>query len=429
MKYSPLVLIIDDEVAILQTLKEALVDEGFRVQTLSDGNKALSLIGELIPDVVLLDVFMPNCNGLELLGKIKNEYPAQNVMIISGFGNIPLAIDAIKKGALDFIEKPFNLDDIFAKLSFLKNNSKNSKVIFTDNVKAADLASFGIIGQSFLFLELMTQIKNVAHLKFPLLIYGEHGTGKTLISKFIHQTGGLKDKSFNVVDCSAQSFDDINKLDLFGTILIKNVDKLSLNDQKKFLKLLESAEFKQKNNAGELKLIVTSCIPLFGLVRSEKFDGSLFYKLNITPVEVPSINKRRYDIPLILDYYLNQFNQINNKKVTLDSECARYLRNRHWIENITELKNLIEKIVLVSSSASKISMQELNKFMSERDVQFIEEQSFLSFNSFDEAIKAFEKKYLLYVLSKSNFDLQQTSEKLNLSISYLSDKISELKIK
>jgi DNA-binding NtrC family response regulator len=426
MNYSPLVLIIDDEVAILQTLKEALVDEGFRVQTLSDGNKALSLVGDLIPDIILLDVFMPNCNGLDLLLKIKKEYPAQKVIIISGFGNIPLAIDAVKKGALDFIEKPFNLDDIFSKLSFLKTDSKPTKQIYSQDPNFAEPADFGIVGQSFLFFELMTQVNNLAHLKFPLLIYGEHGTGKTLISKFIHQTGPLKNKQFNVIDCLTQSFGDI---DLSGTVCVKNIDKLSSDDQNKFLKLLESSQFKQRNNDGELKLITTSCRPLFGLVRADKFNRALFYKLNITPIEIASINKRRYDIPLLLNYYLNYFNQVHNKNIVLDAVCVRYLRNRHWIENITELKNLVEKIVLTSSYGSKLSVHELNKFISERDIEFVEEQDFLSFNSLEDAIKTFEKKYLSYVFKKSNFDLQQASEKLNLSVSYLSEKLSELKIK
>ncbi len=413
MNYSPLILIIDDEIAILQTLKEALADEGFRVQTLSDGNKALSLIGELIPDIILLDIFMPNCNGLDLLFKIKKEYPTQNVIIISGFGNIPLAIDAVKKGALDFIEKPFNLDDIFSKLSFLKTGTKKSK----------------IIGKSFLFLELMTQVKNIAHLKFPLLIYGEHGSGKTLISKFVHQTGPLKNRPFNVIDCSLQKISEIDGIDLSGTVCVKNIDKCSSDEQGKFLKLLESSQFKQKNNNGELKLIVTSCRPLFGLVRAERFNSVLFYKLNITPIEIASINKRRYDIPLLLSYYLNYFNHMHNKNVVLDAACIRYLRNRHWIENITELKNLVEKIVLASACDSKISMLELNKFTSERDIEFVEEQDFLSFNSLEDAIRTFEKKYLMYIFRKSNFDLQQTSEKLNLSITCLSEKISDLKIK
>ncbi len=434
MNYSPLILIVDDEVAILQTLKESLMDEGFRVETLSDGNKALNLIGELVPDLIFLDIFMPNCNGLELLTKIKKEYPSQKVMVISGFGNISLAVEAIKNGAMDFIEKPFNLDEIFSKISFLKENSKSSKQNNTDSVILTEIKKLEIVGESFLFLELMTQIKNIANIKLPLLIYGEHGTGKTLISRFVHLNYNLlssqfKDRSFTVIDCLSETNVNSKICDLDGTILVKNIDNLLLDEQKKFVNYLDSDGYKLKNNTGLVKIIVTSTRSLFRLMREDKFNSNLFYKLNITPVEVPSINKRRYDIPLLLDHWVKKFNDIYNKNITIDAESIRYLRNRFWPGNISQIRDLIEKVVILAeNSDSKISMRMLEHLVGERDVDFIEEQSFLSFSSFDEAAKSFEKKYLLYVLRKSNFDLQQTSERLNLSITSLSDKVSKLNI-
>lgn len=430
MNYSPLILIVDDEVAILQTLKESILDEGFRVQTLSDGNKALSLIGELVPDLIFLDIFMPNCNGLELLTKIKKEYPSQKVMIISGFGNIPLAIEAIKNGAMDFIEKPFNLDEIFSKISFLKENSRNSKQNNSDSVILDEIKKLEIVGESFLFLELMTQVKNVANLKLPLLIYGEHGTGKTLMARFVHSNCAHEsNRPFTIIDCLSNINFNSNISDLDGTILIKNIDFLSLDEQKKLLNYLESDEYKLKNDVGVVKIIATSTRSLFELMRADKFNSKLFYKLNITPIEVPSINKRRFDIPLLLDYWLKKFNQFYNKNITFDVQCVRYLRNRFWPGNISQIRDLIEKIVVLAETKnSNISMHILERLVGERDVEFIEEQSFLSFNSFEEAAKSFEKKYLLYVLRKSNFDLQQTSERLNLSITSLSDKVSKLNI-
>ncbi|KKQ11916.1 MAG: response regulator [Candidatus Babeliales bacterium] len=441
MNYSPLILIVDDEVAILQTLKESLMDEGFRVQTLADGNKALSLVGELVPDLIFLDIFMPKCNGLELLTKIKKEYPAQKVMVISGFGNISLAVEAIKNGAMDFIEKPFNLDEIFSKISFLKENSKRSAQNATDTKILTEIKKLEIVGESFLFLELMTQIKNIANIKLPLLIYGEHGTGKTLISRFVHlschpelDSGSIQkithhDRDFTVIDCLSNININSKISDLDGTILIKNIDSLSLDEQKKFVNYLDSDEYKLKNNTGLIKIIVTSTRSLFRLMREDKFNSNLFYKLNITPVEVPSINKRRYDIPLLLDHWVKKFNDIYNKNIVINAESLRYLRNRFWPGNISQIRDLIEKIVILAeNNNANVSMRTLEHLVGERDVDFIEEQSFLSFNSFDEAAKSFEKKYLLYVLRKSNFDLQQTSERLNLSITSLSDKFSKLNI-
>jgi DNA-binding NtrC family response regulator len=192
---------------------------------------------------------------------------------------------------------------------------------------------------------------------------------------------------------------------------------------------MQSDQYKNKNNDGVVKIIATSCKSLFDLTCADKFNKLLFYKLNITPVEVPSINKRRYDIPLLLDYWLKKFNEINNKNIQLDAKCIRYLRNRYWPGNIAQIKTLIEKLVLAARDKnSNISMNMLEKLLSEREVEFVEEQSFLSFNSLEDAKQNFERKYLLYILRKSNFDLQQTSEKLNISISVLSDKVSKLNI-
>ncbi len=213
MNSSPLILVIDDEATILTTLKEVLEDEGYRTETLSDGNKTIQTIGKLIPDLVLLDIFMPNCNGLELLEQIKKEYPHQKTMIISGFGNISIAIKAVKKGALDFIEKPLNLDVILSKIDFLKNKkNKQSK----KNTRNNQRKNNGIIGSSYLFLELIQQINLIKNLNFSLLIYGEHGTGKTLFAKYIHKNSSLKNEEFVTINCSnLQEKEIIKKIENF----------------------------------------------------------------------------------------------------------------------------------------------------------------------------------------------------------------------
>lgn len=432
MTSTPLILIIDDEIAILKTLQASLLDEGFKVEILSDGNRALSVIGELIPNTVLLDIFMPNCNGLKLLEEIKREYPLQKVIIISGFGNVTLAVEAIKKGASDFIEKPFNLDEILLKLSFLKETvASNRQNQQSEKFKHRDVfREFGIVGESFLFLELLTQIKNVVNLRFPLLVYGEYGTGKALFVRFIQRFGSFKGRSFTIVDCSRETEIKQEVFNSKGVIFFKNIDELGVNEQKKLLKFLESKKYRDSNEKYELRVIVSSKKSLLELVRDNKFNEALFYKLNITPIEIPSLNKRRYDIPLLIDYYLEILNEKYKKNISFDIGVIRYLRNRYWVGNVSELRILMEKIFVFSDfySNQKITTQILQYFISEREIEFIEEQSFLSFQSFDEAVRHFEKKYLLYILRKSNFDLQQVSERLKLSEVCLYEKISKLNI-
>ncbi len=429
MSNAPLLLVVDDETTILKTLKEALEDENYKVETLSDGSKTLDAIGKLIPDLVLLDIFMPNVNGLKLLKKINKEYPQQKIIIISGFGNIPIAIEAIKKGAIDFIEKPLNLDEILSKISFLKNDKTSPEKKKSKNLQQENLESYGIIGQSYLFLELMQQITQIANLKLPLLIYGQHGTGKTLITKYIHQKNQLKNEDFFIVNCSSLIEEKISeKIETIfttqkGTLLVKNIESLNENGQKKLLNILEEDESKK------VRIITTSSIPLFNLLSVGKFNSSLFHKLNITPIEVPPLNKRRYDIPLLVDHYLKKANQKYNKSILLNTKSLRILRNHDWTGNITELKAIIEKLVCSTFPNSNIiTPQYLFNFLGEKKTQVIEEQSFLRFNSLKEATNEFEKNFLIFLLKKNQYDLKQVSDRLNLTPVQLRDKILKFNI-
>lgn len=426
MNSSPLILVIDDEATILTTLKEVLEDEGYRTETLSDGNKTIQTIGKLIPDLVLLDIFMPNCNGLELLEQIKKEYPHQKTMIISGFGNISIAIKAVKKGALDFIEKPLNLDVILSKIDFLKNKkNKQSK----KNTRNNQRKNNGIIGSSYLFLELIQQINLIKNLNFSLLIYGEHGTGKTLFAKYIHKNSSLKNEEFVTINCSnLQEKEIIKKIENFyskknGIIHIKQINNLSLDIQKILLQKLDNQTSENQ------RLIASSIEPLFKLVKKGLFNSSLYHKLNITPIEIPSINKRKYDIPLLCNHFLKKENKKQKKSIVLDTKSIRLLRNHYWDGNVSQLKNLIKQIVSSEKTDNCIvNIQNIIGYLGENKTQVIEEQSFLRFASLKEATNKFEENFLIHLLKKNKYDIKQTSNRLDLTTIQLRDKLLKFNI-
>lgn len=428
MNSKPLILVIDDEATILTTLKEVLEDESYRVETLSNGNKTIETIGKLIPDLVLLDIFMPNCNGIKLLEQIKLEFPDQKVMMISGFGNISIAIEAIKKGALDFIEKPLNLDEILSKIDFLK--TKNKKHIETKKrIDENILEKNGIVGNSYLFLELIQQINQIINLNFPLLIYGEHGTGKTLLAKYIHNNGPLKTEEFVITNCSnSKEKEIIEKIENFysskkGTIYIKHINNLQLNGQKSLLKILDN---QISNNQ---KLIASSIEPLFKLMKTGKFNSSLYHKLNITPLEIPALNKRKYDIPFLCNYFLKKENRKQNKSIVLNTKSIRFLRNHNWEGNVSQLKNLIEQIVSLSKNKNcVINTQNIINYLGEKQIQLIEEQSFLRFASLKEATNQFEKNFLLHLIKKNKHDIKQISNRLDLTPIQLRNKLLKFNI-
>lgn len=430
MNTKPLILIIDDEPAILKTLKDALEDETYRVKTLDQGLKALDVIGDLVPDLILLDIFMPNCNGLDLLQQIKKEFPQQKVVMISGYGNIPIALEAIKKGALDFIEKPLNLDEVLSKIEHLTT----TKGQLAQGQKLPNKISpkeFGLAGESPLFLELINHVQHLASLKHPLLIYGLTGTGKTLIARYTHHCSTQDTQPFITINCSTplEDFEQTLASLATGTIFFKNINDLGEDQQKILLSFLNSEQYKTRNAQGLIKIIASSYRSLFKLSLEHKFNYALLHKLNITPIELVPLNKRRYDIPLLCDYFLNQSNKRHQKTLSLSTQSIRFLRNHSWSGNITELRTLIETLVAQTpQQAGPIDTASLQNYLHEKNIQFVEEQSFLHFNSLQEATEHFERHFLTYALKKSSFNIEHVSDKLKISQLDLQNKISKLDI-
>lgn len=416
----PLVLIVDDEPAILQTLQDSLEDEGFCVETLQDGTKTLETLGSLVPDVVLLDVFMPNINGLDILERIKQEYPSQQVIIISGFGTVPIAVDAVKRGARDFIEKPLNFEEILRKLSFLKKDSDS--VLIPLNNNGYNLREFGIVGTSTLFLELIRQIRNVATLCYPILIYGQHGTGKTLFAHYIHSISKYSNKPMYIIDCTRNNIQDKLQENPDGGVFFKNIHELSLENQKHVLSFISS-------RTDNIQIIASTSAQLFSLVQSGFFNKTLFYKLNIVPLEIAPLNKRRYDIPLLIEYFIDSENKKQCRSAVMSSRGLRLLRNYSWIGNVTQLKSIIERLVaLTAYEETIITPTMVESTLPESEQSLVDEQLFTKFDSLQEATERFEKEFFLHLLKKHRFDLSQISDQLNIPLPDLKARMFKLNL-
>ena len=426
MTNKPIILVVDDEPAILATLKSALADEGYLVETLEDGHKTIDTIGKLVPDLVLLDIFMPNCNGLELLTKIKAEYPQQAVMMISGFGNIPIAIEALKKGAIDFIEKPLSLDEILPKIALFEESRKNGAIGAPSH---SDLqADDELVGKSFAFLELLRQAKIIAPLDLPVHITGQPGTGKTSIAKHLARHAGDNNTVLTILNCSTTAVENqVQALtqafaDTARTVLVHHVENLSSQAQQTLLTLM-------KNYTGTKRVIATSCVSLFKRTREGTFNAGLLLSLSSIPLEVPPLRKRPYDIPLLVDHFLKRANRAMNKSVLFSTSCVRQLRNHPWPGNIAELVNTVTKVVSMTPGENDVVTPEaLFSYWGERNTQPVEEQQYLSFASLDDATEQFQKNFLTYLLRKNHFDLEQVSGHLSMSTAQLRNKLLELNI-
>lgn len=459
--HKPIILIVDDEQAILTSMKNILQDGGCLVETTTNPNDVLNLIGSLIPDLVFLDVFIPNANGIELLAAIKKEFPAQTVVIISGYGNISLAVEALKKGAIDFLEKPFSADDLLSKVAVYCP---------TEGGAHADRPLEGhsnLIGESYLFKELMHYVDRVVPLDNHLMIYGPRGIGKTHLAQYIHdkknaageltiingiQNPILDDKLFlsssPIPTSSSPPFNTAHPEPVEGsldgvqdklrrgpspspllhsslspqTIVIKHVDALTPEAQKNLLAMLE-------NPATKARIICLTHKNLFALSTQGAFNEDLFYALSSTPIEIPSLNKRRFDIPLLVHHFLALINKELNTSLACSAATIRLLRNYVWQGHCRELKQLLMRVATnLPSDTSVITPEHVAQFLSETDRSFVEEQRFRSFTTLDEATSAFQKKYLLYQLKKNRFDLNQASNALSMSITDLHNEIARLNI-
>lgn len=421
MNKKPLLLIVDDEPAILTTFKEALEDEQFLVETLSDGCKVLETIGTLVPDVVFLDIFIPQYNGIQLLERIKKEYPAQKVIMISGFGTIPIAIQAIQKGAADFIEKPLNLDEILEKLVFLKktNSRENLKPTVLPTYKPE---TYSMVGASALFCEFMHHAHLIAPLNFPTIIYGNPGSGKSLLARLIHEKSTFASSEFITLSCpTLQSLPSMLNQH-HGTIFFKNIHELSYHVQNVLLEYLREEKSHQR-------IIASSTPRLFEQTRQGQFNQSLFCLLTATPVEIPPINKRRFDIPLLVDHFLHNANQHLKKTLTITPTAIRFLRNYEWTGDVAHIKACIENAVATADTHQTIlDHADFYTFLPSRIASYLDEQMYMHFDSLENATQAFQRTYLGHLLKMHRYNTIQLAEFLKIPIAQLHDKITELHI-
>ena len=418
MAKKPLLLVVDDEIEITRMLKETLEDEGFAVQTLSDGGKVIQQVGALVPDLVLLDIFMPNNNGLELLVQIKAHYPTQKVIMISGYGTISIALEAIKKGAIDFIEKPLNLDDLLSKLAFLKNDYAQEYVA----AGHMDENKCPLVGSSTLFCEFLRHVQMVVPCQGPVTIYGPTGCGKTLIAQYIHTLRhGKENQNFVVIDCATQQLTDLKFLEQPGTLFLKNIDQLESYGQKNLLAFIES----NKN----YPLLVSSTPNLYKRIIKDLFNKILFCRLNALSVELPSINKRRYDIPLLVDAFLKEANMDFGKHCSLAVEALRLLRNYEWIGDVAQIKTVIRRAVESCKHKDQdIDVYFLKALLPECTQFFLSEQLYLRFNSLEQATSAFQHHYLKHLLQSHQYDFVQVANFLQIPVAQLHDKMIKLQI-
>ncbi|MCL2760992.1 MAG: sigma-54 dependent transcriptional regulator [Desulfuromonadales bacterium] len=439
------ILIVDDEESIREALQGVLEDEGYRVITAENGIDGIEAVQKDIPDLVLLDIWMPKMDGLEALKKLRELYPNLAVVMISGHGTIETAVNATKMGAFDFIEKPLSLDKVLLTVS----NAVNMSRLIEENASLKGLIDdqCELVGDSAKIKELREQIKRVASADSSVLITGETGTGKELVARVIHSLSSRKDKPFISMNCAALP-EELMESELFGhekgafpgaisqkkgkldianggTLFLNNVEELSVNGQRKLLKLLQESNYERvggtRSIKADLRIIAATVLDIEKMASAGEFLPDLYYRLNVVPLHIPALREHLEDIPELVKYFLDRFCiKEGREKKEASKDTLKALKNYDWPGNIRELKNIIERMVIMSSGQFLEISALPDMFVMGQDNVI---DDFRESNSLRGAREEFEREFIMQKLEENDWNITKTAEAIELERSNLHRKI------
>ncbi|MEA2039532.1 MAG: sigma-54 dependent transcriptional regulator [Thermodesulfobacteriota bacterium] len=366
------ILVVDDEQSILQSLEGILSDEGFDVISAESGVRALEMIQEIIPDLVLLDIWMPGIDGIETLVKIKETCPNLQVVMMSGHGNIETAVKATKLGAYDFVEKPLSLDKLLLSINKALDYYRLEEEISL--FKEKEKNKYNITGHSTSVRELKEQLRIVAPTNAWVLISGENGTGKELVANTIHRLSKRSQKPMVEVNCAAIP-EDLIESELFGhekgaftgasamrkgkfdqahegTIFLDEIGDMSLKAQSKTLRILQEQKFERVGGTRtievDVRVIAATNKDLEAEIEKGTFREDLFFRLNVIPISVAPLRERIEDIPeLVREFAEGLSRSANMEPKEFSEEAVKILQGYNWPGNIRELKNLVERLMIM----------------------------------------------------------------------------------
>jgi two-component system, NtrC family, nitrogen regulation response regulator NtrX len=440
------VMIVDDEEGIRESLSGIFEDEGHEVLTAGSGEEALRALKEQTPDLILLDVWLPGVDGLETLKEIKGLNPELPVIMISGHGNIELALKATRAGAYDFLEKPLSLERVL----FVAQRALEKRTLEMENktLRQDMTKKWRLVGSSPKMVHLREQIEMAAKSNGRVLILGESGSGKELIAHLLHEHSSRVEKPFVEMNCAAIP-QELIESELFGhekgsftgaferkkgkfeladegTLFLDEVGDMSLTTQSKVLRVMETQEFQRvggnKNIKVDVRIIAATNKDLIEEVKKGNFREDLLYRLNVIPISVPPLRERREDIPAIVEHFLSYFAvEYGQKPKTITEDGLKALESYEWPGNIRELRNMIERLVIMTPS-NTITAKNIMVVSASRSDYFV-------FNTLREARDSFEKDFIIKKLEENNWNISKTAEILEIERSNLHRKIKAYDIK
>jgi two-component system response regulator PilR (NtrC family) len=443
------ILLADDEVTFRETFAKVLQEEGMVVTAVANGNDAIKAIMKQPYTVAILDIQMPGADGIKVLREIMRMRPETRVIMITAYGTVEMAVEAIKLGACDYVMKPVMFDDILTKihqhLRYMELQEENEQLKRELN----DRFDTGqIVGQSSSIQQVFEMIRKVAPTKSNVLITGESGTGKELVAQAIHSLGSKNSRRFIAINCSAipeglleselfghkkGSFTSAirDKKGLFecakgGTLFLDEIGHMPMSCQ---VKLLRAVEHRQIIPIGatepidiDLRLVAATNKDLAKEIKEGRFREDLYYRMNVVGIHLPPLRERKEDIPLLVKHFIKKYNvEMGKQCVGVSDDVMRVLMSYEWKGNIREMQNVIERAVIFAEEdvikASDIGL------IGTKVVALSEESENLQ-----AVVRAYEKEHIRRVLAKYDWDKTEAATALNVGLSSLYRKIDELEI-
>jgi two-component system nitrogen regulation response regulator NtrX len=447
---SKTILVVDDEGSIRTALQGILEDEGYRPLLAEDGTKALEMVQSELPDLVLLDIWMPGIDGLEVLQRLKALHRSLLVIMMSGHGTIETAVRSTKMGAYDFIEKPLSLE----KLILTIQNAFEMQRLQDENeiLRNVVLQDHEMVGESPAIAELREQIRLVASSSASVLISGENGTGKELVARAVHFQSNRRNNPFMEINCAAIP-DELIESELFGhergafagalsqkkgkfdladggTIFLDEIGDMSLRTQAKVLRVLQDGKFERVGGTRtievDVRIVAATNKLLEEEVRLRAFSEDLYYSLNVVPFMLPPLRERKEDIPLLVEHFLDIFcRKEGRERNNILPEAVELIKCYDWPGNIRELKNIMERLVIMSLGRP-ITTEQLPDYISCHGISSDSAPGFdggVGVNSLRGAREEFEKEFILHKLEEFGWNISKTAEAIELERSNLHRKI------
>ncbi len=445
------ILIVDDNPDIRNILNELISDLGYKTRLAANYHQALSEIDKKLPDVALLDVKLSNTEnheGLKLLDHIKNKNKDIPVIIISGHANIEMAVDSLRLGAFEFIQKPFDKNRLTNFINRAIENFNLKKENRSLNEKL--FHSFDIVGNSKNILNIKDQINHLATSDSRIFINGPIGSGKELVARKIHLISSRKNKPFIIINGALLNSDKYEK-ELFGEeftdgsiiygalekatggiLLIDEVTEIPLETQSKILRVLIDQKFKRINGKHDInvdvRIICSTNKDITNEIHSGNFREDLFHRLNVFNIKLEPLNKRITDIPILIEYFMEKLSEIYNIK-KIEIKDHNFLLNYDWPGNVRELRNLVERIIILSPGQNQSKINEIIKeSLTKNSINEFNISENLSY-TLREARENFEREYLSSQLKKFSGNISKTAKFVGMERSALHRKLKLLGIK